>query len=47
MPWRADSELSFDGESGEEIELDLESSAIRCCIICSNFSMNISLVSLA
>lgn len=47
MPLRAKSELSFDGESGEEIELDLESSAIRCCIICSNFSMNRSLVSLA
>ena len=47
MPWRARSRLSFDGESGEEIELDLESSAIRCCIMSSNFSMNKSLVSLA
>lgn len=35
------------GESGEEIELDRDSSAMRCCIIRSNFSTKRSLVSLA
>lgn len=41
------SPFGFDGESGEVIELDAESSAIRCCIIRSNFSTNKSLESLA
>lgn len=35
------------GESGEEREFDRESSVIRCWIICSNFSMKRSFVSLA
>ena len=34
------------GDSGDDMELDRDSSAIRCCIICSNFSTNKSLVSL-
>ena len=42
-----ESPFSFDGESGELIELEVDSSAIRCCIIRSNFSTNKSLESLA
>lgn len=39
--------VNFVGDSGDDTELDRDTSAKRCCIICSNFSTYRSLRSLA
>ena len=38
--------MDFDGESGDDMESEADSAALRWCIICSNFSTKRSLVSL-